>query len=138
MRRGLVLLLCTMIATAGCATVNRAYMQRSSTPRSSSGRVDPGLMADYIRQLPVGSRVKISRSNGAVIHGTLMKRDTDPIVVQRRTRLPEEPITIPIADILALEPETDQAVGRMIAIGIASGTGATLGVLLLLFAIAGD
>jgi hypothetical protein len=138
MRRGLALLLCAILATSGCATVNRASMQ--PPPRSSSpgSRVDRALMAEYIRQLPVGSLVKINRSIGAVIHGTLMKRDTDPIVVQRRTRLPEEPITIPIGDILALELESDQDIGRMIAIGILSGTGATLGVLMLLFAIAGD
>jgi hypothetical protein len=67
-----------------------------------------------------------------------MKRDSDPIVVQRRTRLPEAPLTIPIADIVSLELESNGSVGRTIGIGIAAGAGATLGVLLLLAAIFAD
>jgi hypothetical protein len=138
MRQALVVLLCGILATPGCASFTPAYAQRTPKQAAPARVVDPELMADYVRQLPVGSRVKINRSNGAVIHGTLMKRDTDPIVVQRRTRLPEEPLTIPVRDILALELESEQPVGRTIAIGIASGAGATLGVLLLLAAIFAD
>jgi hypothetical protein len=138
MRHALAVLLCGILALPGCASSTPAYSQRTTTPAAPARVVDPELMADYVRQLPVGSRVKINRTNGAVVHGTLMKRDTDPIVVQRRTRLPEEPLTIPVRDILALELESDAPVGRTIAIGIASGAGATLGVLLLLAAIFAD
>jgi hypothetical protein len=138
MRRVVVLLLCAMLALPGCAAVTRPSAQRVTSQPNPSRRVDPALMADYVRQLPIGSRVKISQVGGTVIHGTLMKRDTDPIVVQRRTRLPEEPVMIPVRDILALELETEGSVGRTIAIGIASGAGATLGVLLLLIAVFSD
>jgi hypothetical protein len=95
-------------------------------------------MAEYVRQLPVGSRIKVTRKNGDVLHGTLMKRDADPIVVQRRTRLPEAPLTIPVADIVLLELQSDGSVGRTIGIGVAAGAGAALGVLLLLAAIFAD
>ena len=102
MRQAFVLLLCVVLAMPGCAAVTRS--ERVAQPNPSR-RVDPALMADYVRQLPIGSRVKISRVDGTVTHGTLMKRDADPIVVQRRARLPEEPVTIPVRDILVLELE---------------------------------
>ena len=57
------------------------------------------------------------------------------IVVQRRTRLPEAPVTIPIEGIQAVEPDTSSSTGRAVAIGAAAGAGAALGVLLLLAAI---
>lgn len=135
MRQAFVLLLCVVLAMPGCAAVTRS--ERVAQPNPSR-RVDPALMADYVRQLPIGSRVRISRVDGTVTHGTLMKRDADPIVVQRRARLPEEPVTIPVRDILVLELETEGSAGRTIAIGIAAGAGAALGVLLLLAAIFSD
>ena len=95
MRRVVVLLLSTILAMPGCAAVTGPSAQRMPSAPNPSRRVDPALMAEYVRQLPIGSRVKISHAGGAVIHGTLMKRDTDPIVVQRRTRLPEEPSRFP-------------------------------------------
>jgi hypothetical protein len=96
-------------------------------------------MADYVRQLPIGSRVRIDRATGGTLHAILLKHDSDPIVVQRRARIPEEPIEIPIKDILAMELETATSnTGRNVAIGAAAAAGATLGVLLLLAAIYSD
>jgi hypothetical protein len=139
MKRIVALLLCTLLSAPGCAAVTTPRPQRTpSPPPATTGLVDPALMAEYVRQLPVGSRVKVTRKDGDVLHGTLMKRDSDPIVVQRRARLPEAPLTIPIADIVSLELESNGSVGRTIGIGIAAGAGATLGVLLLLAAIFAD
>jgi hypothetical protein len=139
MKRIVALLLCTLLSAPGCAAVTTPYSQRTpSPPRATSGLVDPALMAEYVRQLPVGSRIKVTRKNGDVLHGTLMKRDADPIVVQRRTRLPEAPLTIPVADIVSLQLQSDGSVGRTIGIGVAAGAGAALGVLLLLAAIFAD
>src|SRR5688572_1687908 len=139
MKRIVALLLCTLLSAPGCAAVTTPYAQRTPAPPSgTAGLVDPVLMAEYVRQLPVGSRVKVTRRNGVVLHVTLMKRDADPIVVQRRTRLPEAPLTIPVADIVSLELESNGSVGRTIGIGVAAGAGAALGVLLLLAAIFAD
>jgi hypothetical protein len=96
-------------------------------------------MASYVRQLPLGSRVRVSLSDGTVIHGTLIKADADPIVVQRRTRIPEAPLQIPLKSVSALELEKGGGgAGRAIAIGAAAGAGAALGVLLVLAAIFSD
>ncbi len=97
-------------------------------------------MASYIRHLPVGSRVRVSLADGRVIKGTLMKADTDPIVIQKRTRIPEAPLAIAIDEVQAMELEgKNGGPGKAIAMGAAAGAGAALGVLLILAAIfAGD
>lgn len=105
----------------------------------ASADSDVAVMASYVRQLPVGSRVRVSLSDGTVIHGTLIKADSDPIAVQRRTRIPEAPLQIPLKEVRAVEPEKGGGgTGRAIAIGAAAGAGAALGVLLVLAAIFAD
>ena len=117
---------------------NRAYPTASTKGGRQS--TDPKVMADYLRQLPVGSRVRLSRLKGDEIRGTLMKNDGDPVVIQRRARVPEAPIAVPMQEILAVE--LDVAGGgnpaRTIAIGAGVAAAATLAVLLTLFAIYGD
>ena len=138
MRTLLVPLLCALLALPGCATAGGPTIGALSPTKASDG-VNPAVMADYIRQLKVGSRVRVSRADRSVIRGTLMKNDGDPLVVQRRTRIPEAPIEIAIQDILAVEPDAGKgSVGRAVAIGAASAAGATLGILLLLAAVFSD
>ena len=132
-------LLCVVLITPGCATTRTSSGPHAAPlPSQSDRRVDPGLMAEYIRQLPVGSRVKINRAGGKMVRGTLLKRDADPIIVQPRTRLPEAPIEIAVADILSLEIERHSSAGPAIAVGLAAGAGAALGFLLLLAVIFAD
>jgi hypothetical protein len=132
----LVTMLAVAGATTGCASI---AAQRSRGGVLASAATDPALMASYVRQLPLGSRVRVSLSDGAVIHGTLIKADADPIVVQRRTRLPEAPLHIPLKRVTAVELEKGGGgPGRAIAIGAAAGAGAALGVLLVLAAIFSD
>ena len=139
MRRMVAVLLCGSLLGSGCASTNASRAPLPAANAAVPGRVDPALMADYVRQLPVGSKVHVNLASGESIHGTLMKHDTDPIVVQRRARIPEAPIEIPIKDILAVELETGSSnVARNVAIGAAVAVGATLGVLMLLAAIFSD
>ena len=139
MRRLLALMLSASLASTGCATAMASHNDGSRISAPKAGAVDPKVMADYIRQLPVGSKVRLVQSDGTVMRAILMKHDADPIVVQRRTRIPEAPIEIPIADIVAMELDTHNGgTGKTIAIGAASAVGATLGVLMLLAAIFAD
>ena len=74
-----------------------------------------------------------------MIRATLMKHDSDPIVVQRRTRMPEPPLEIPVRDIVALELDVaNGSLGRNVAIVAATAAGATLGVLMVLAAVFAD
>ena len=138
MKRFLALILSVLLAAPGCAATI-ARQTRDPGARVNTSAPDPALMSDYIRQLPVGSRVRVTLASGKVIRATLMKRDADPIVVQRRTRIPEPPFEISVREILAMELDTPNgSVGRNIAVGAAAAAGVTLGVLVLLAAIFSD
>jgi hypothetical protein len=135
--RPLAVLLAVTLAAPACATA-RAADARFPQAREAAAKPDPALMASYVAQLPVGSRVRIDLANGTRIRGTLMKASTDSIIVQKRTRIPEPPIEIPITDLRAVELEQGGSTGRTVAIAVAAGVGATFGVLLLLAAIFSD
>jgi hypothetical protein len=138
----LCLMLTATLALPGCATAratdNRVYPTAGTTGGRQSN--DRKVMADYIRQLPVGSRVRLSRLKGDEIRGTLMKNDGDPLVIQRRARVPEAPIAVPLQDVLAVELDApaNGNPARTIAIGAGVAAAATLGVLVILFAVYGD
>ena len=138
MKQRLVAIVASLaIASTGCASTGQLTPTVVTTPVDSSAS-DP-VMASYVRQLPIGSRVRVTLADGKVIHGTLMKSDGDPFVVQKRTRIPETPLQIQIRSVRAVELEKHAGgPGRAIAIGAAAGAGAALGVLLILAAIFSD
>lgn len=140
MRRMVALALSVALASAGCAsTANRHATARIGAPGQAAARHDPTLFTEFVKKIPVGSRVRLGLANGQTIRGTLMRADTDPIVVQRRTRMPEAPIEIRVADLLTMElDQPGTGPGKAIAIGVASGAGAALGVLMILAAIFAD
>ena len=129
------ILLCAALTTGGCASASGPRI--AAQPQAPA--VDRTVMADYAQRIAPGSKVRVERTDGRTLRGTLMKAGTDSITVQRNTRVPEAPLLIPIESItrLTLDQPTS-SVGRNIAIGVASGVGATFGVLLLLAAIWGD
>ena len=121
----------------GCAA---ATSQQSRGVVLASRESDTAVIGSYVRQLPVGSRVRVSLSDGTVIRGTLIKADGDPIAVQRRTRIPETPLHVPLKSVIAVELEKHGRGGtaRAVAIGVATGVGTLLGVMLVLAAIFSD
>lgn len=129
--RTTALLLCASLLS-GCATAGRYGLQG----RPSASRIEPSpqLLAEYVKGLPVGSRVKVDASDGRHIKGTLMKTTETTIVVQPRTRVPESPVEIQLAQVLAVEPETGNSVGKTFGVAFAAGAAGTLAVLLILFA----
>jgi len=137
MRRLLTVLLIVALLTPGCAS---ARMSDTRFPQPSTASLpDRALLTAYLDRLQPGSKVRARLAGGETVRGTLMQATNQGIVVQRRTRLPEAPVTIPLDRIQAVEIETSSSTGRAVAIGAAAGAGAALGVLLLLAAIfAGD
>jgi hypothetical protein len=127
--------LCAALMTGGCASASGPRM--ATEPQAPA--VDRAVMAEYVQRIPAGSKVRVERANASTLRGTLMKAGPDAITVQRNTRVPEPPVQVPLDTItrLTLDQPTS-SVGRNIAIGIASGVGATFGVLLLLAAIWSD
>jgi hypothetical protein len=139
MRKVFCLLLTAALALPGCATARAADTRLPAARGTTAGRqpIDPKVMADYIRQLPVGSRVRLSRVKGDDIRGTLIKNDGDPVVIQRRARVPEAPVAVPLQEVLAVELDVaaNGTPARSIAIGAGAAAAATLGVLFVLAAL---
>jgi hypothetical protein len=135
MKQLTAIVLCAALLTGGCASASGARIAASPQPPA----IDRGVMAEYAQRIAPGSKVRVERTDGHAMRGTLMKAGPDSITVQRNTRVPEPPVEIPIATIARLTlDQPSSSVGRNIAIGVASGVGATFGVLLLLAAIWGD
>jgi hypothetical protein len=108
-----------------------------TAPAAGLQLADPALVASYVKQLPIGSRVRVGLTGGARIKGTLMTSNDREIVVQPRTRIPEPPLQIAMDRIVAVELETNSNsnLGRTIGVGVAAGVGGTLAVFLVLAAI---
>jgi hypothetical protein len=136
MRICAAILLLTVTSTA-CATTPRYHMSALATPGQTTGtRPDPALIAEFVKKVPVGSRVRVDLADGTTIKGTLLRNDADPLVVQRRTRVPEPPVEIRMADVLAMELEQSNGMsGKALGIGMAAGAGLAFGVLMIIAAL---
>jgi hypothetical protein len=140
MARGIAAILCLSLVCSGCASAAGGRLASTpAPPASSSQRADSALVASYVQQLPIGSRVRVGLTDGTRIKGTLMKAGDRELVVQPRTRLPEPPIQIAMDRVLGVELDTNGTnVGKAIGIGFAAGAGGVLAVFLILAAVFSD
>jgi hypothetical protein len=126
-------LLCVALAATGCASASGSRVAQDSPPP-----LDRSLLAEYAQRIPTGSKVRVERTTGGTLHGTLLKSGADQITLQRNTRIPEPPVEVPFGTITRITLETGGSTAKTIAIAVGTGVGATFGVLLLLAAIWGD
>ena len=123
------------LLTGGCASASGPRVAADPQPPT----VERSVMTDYAQRIPAGSKVRVEQTDGHSVRGTMMKAGAESITVQRHTRVPEPPVEIPIGSIARLTlDQAGSSVGKNIAIGVASGVGATFGVLLLLAALWSD
>ena len=82
--------------------------------------------------VPLGSKIKVQTVDGRRISGTLMRVDSTELLVKRDTRYPEPAIKVAFADVARVERHKEGGfnVGKAIAIGVASGAGAMLTLIL--------
>jgi hypothetical protein len=132
MRTLTALSLITSLLTAACASAGRT----PATIAPQAGGPDTAAMADYVRRLPAGSKVHVEQTDGKHLRGTLMKATADAILVQKNSRVPEPPVDLPLAGIARVSVDSGHgtSTGKAIAIGIASGAGAFLGIIAILAA----
>jgi hypothetical protein len=132
MVRGLlVTALCASLTTGGCASLSPRMTLPPVSSRMTQRPQGNEAIADFVQRFPIGSRIRIERSNQRTLRGTLMNVTPDAILVQESTRMPESPITIRIKDITRVTLDQPHA-GKTVGLAIASGAGAALGVVLLL------
>ena len=132
MKKLIALVSVLAIVTSGCATSGGAR------PATSPAVSSPASMAEYVRHLPIGSRVRVELAGGRTVKGTLMRADETAVVISPATRVPEPPLDIPLSTVQRIELGRASNLGKTIAIGAAAGAAATFGVLFLLFAMLGD
>jgi hypothetical protein len=134
-RQLLALVLCGALVTTGCASAGGPRVAQAP----AAPVVDKSLLADYVQRIPAGSKVRVERTNGETLRGTLMKATADLLVVQKNTRVPENPVEVPLAEVTRVTVETGHSsTGRNVAIGVVAGVAALFGTLLLLFALTAD
>ena len=133
-RQFMAVVLSAALATGGCASASGPRVaQDAASP------LDRTLLADFAQKIPTGSRVRVERTTGGTLRGTLLKAGADQVTVQRNTRVPEPPVDIPFSTITRLTLDSGgSSTGKTVAIAIGTGVGATFGVLLLLAAIFSD
>jgi hypothetical protein len=137
MRPLLSILICISLLTPtfGCASAGRR--PAAATPQPVIA--DTASMADYVRQLPVGSQVRVERIDGTSLRGTLMKAGPDAIVVQASTRIPEPPVEIPVSQLARVRLSGGGAsTAKAVGFGIISGAGTFLAILAIVAATLSD
>ena len=132
-RQTIALALCAAMAATGCASAAGPRIAQESAPP-----IDRSVLASYVERIPAGSRVRVERTTGGTLRGTLLKSGPDSLTMQRDTRVPETPIEVPFNTITRVTLDSGSSTGKTVGIAIATGVGATFGVLLLLAAIFSD
>ena len=106
------------------------------TPIAGQPATDADVWRTFAQRLEVGSRIKLRLRDGQRVSATLIQAGPDDLLVQPRTRR-----TVPVQHvrydaIVSIERDEGRGMGpgKAIAIGVAAGVGAFLGILLLIVA----
>jgi hypothetical protein len=129
-------MLCATVGSSGCAAARTPRVNPAPSLDQATNR---RVLVEYAQHLPAGADVRVSRSNGHSLRGTLMKATDQSLFIQPRTRLPEPAVEIPFNEVLGVTPEHHGgSVARSIGIGAAAGAAAMLTILMIMFAVYGD
>ena len=98
------------------------------------------LLRAYVEKLPIGSMVKVKMKEGRGVKGTLMVVEPDAIVVKPKTRIARPERRLPYTEIefVELQERNGNNVAKSVAIGMATGAGTFLGLILITFALIDD
>ena len=90
----------------------------------------------FAERLDVGVAIKVRLATGRTFKATLVEARPDVLLVQRKTRLPVPIEPIAYDAIVSIEREKSGGIsaGRAAAIGVATGAGAFLAILMILVA----
>jgi len=139
MQRLLSILICIslILPGAGCASTGGTRINTSGPQATAASTAT---MSEYIQRLPIGSKVRLDRTDGSTLRGTLLKATDASVVVQKNTRIAEPFVEVPMAQVVRLTPESGNgtSTAKAVGIGIASGVGAFFAILAIAFAASGD
>jgi hypothetical protein len=97
---------------------------------------DAQLWRSFVEKVDIGTTLKMRLKEGQRVKATLLQVSPEAIVVKPKTRVPVPAQSVPFEAIESLEIDRPGGigVGKAVAIGVASGVGAFLGMLLIVFA----
>ena len=125
------LVACSLVIALGLATTPRAAF--AQPPNAAE------LLYAYVSKLPVGSLVKVTPKEGRSFKGILMVVDRDTITVKPKTRIarPERQLRLADLDFVELQERNGGGNGTLkaVGIGVASGVGVFMGLILVGLAI---
>jgi hypothetical protein len=132
----LIITLMSTMTTARLAAQDAIAEQAEAANQEAT--VD--LLRSYVSKLPVGSIVKVKLKEGKGVKGTLMVIEPDAIVVKPKTRISRPERRLPLSEIefVELQERNGGSVAKSVAIGLATGAGAFLGLMLLAVAVIDD
>ena len=137
-----VLSILVVAATTACAgrvpaphTMPQPGSHQPSEP-SAAGSAD---WERYARALPAGARVRVVLLDGTRFTATLLGVDGHDLVLQRTTRVPEQPRHVPAGEVVALaRDEGGVTAGKAALIGMGVGAASFVTLLLVTIALLGD
>ncbi len=134
MKRSLALILSILLCVPGCAMrapSAAVHGFRIPVPLHAKSRAPQEIPADYVSRLPVGDRVEVALKNGQRFKATFMGLEGDRVRLQKRTRLPEPPLSIPLTEIAAIGLDRGgTSTARAVLIGVGVGAATFFGILL--------
>lgn len=134
LRQILALALCGALAGTGCASASGSRIAQAP----QAPQADNSALADYVQRLAAGSKVRVERTDGTSLRGTLMKATPQAILVQKNTRVPETPVEVPLSQVSRVTINSGSSVGKTIAIGVGTGVASFFGILAILAAVWSD
>jgi hypothetical protein len=126
--------------TRSLAVVLIAFLGVSTLRAAEQTAVTADVWRAFVEKLHVGSTVKVRLKDGTRVKATLLQASPEAMTIQPKTRIPVGPRTVPFTSIESLEVDRSNGIGagKAIAIGVASGAGAFLGLMLIAFAVIDD
>ena len=139
-RRTVAGVLCAALLSGCVSTGSRLAPTPVTGAGGEQATAATAAIAEYAQKLPPGTRVRVDRTTGGRLTGTLLKATDQLLVVQRSTRHPEPPVEIPMREVTRVELYSGRAgsVGKAVAAGAAAGLGAALGFYLIIVTIFDD
>jgi hypothetical protein len=123
---------------ANAANAAAAATVAAAAAANQAATVD--LLRAYVEKLPIGSIVKVKLKQGKGVKGTLMVIEPDAIVVKPKTRIARPERRLPLTEIefVELQERNGTNIAKSVGLGLATGAGAFLGLMLLAVAILDD
>jgi hypothetical protein len=132
----IVLCACMLASATGCGARSLSARRLQVQTAGTAAAGPRWITREYAEKLPVGTKVKVERRDGQSFSATFMGVDGDAVRVQKRTRLPEPPVVIPLEDLAVLALDNGGGIGSARAALVGVGTGAATFFFLLLLAAA--